>query len=912
MRHFLQRLGIIIATILTSYSQVAAQTLQATRMHYNTEDGLCSNAIAYLAQDDYGYVWIATWNGLSRFDGYNFYNYKTGAGSHIPNLHNRIFSLSIDNQQNVWMRMYDNRVFVLKRSIDKIVNPFEGINGYEDYRTNSPVTVASNGDVIVTIDGVGIYRIRSDRNGFTPQLITTSGLTITSMAEGYQGDIWLGTDQGVHRLDPSNMTVERKGQFTDDYITCIFSNGYNIYAGTKTGKILTFAYGNDPQTLRESSGISVNTLFVDSHGMVWFTDDRQGASRLDTKTGEEKLYTQNVIVPDYDGAGGYFHESAGTLWACMNHGGYGYYNRDTDDVEYFHNDPTNPWNLINTVNASLELEEGVVFESTGRRGLEKLELMKNTITRSLIVPNATSNLENEIRAMYYDNERHLLLMGNKANTLFFFNDNGQVVNTINHDNNGNPIGRCYGISKDSKGNYWLASKDYGMFRITPTGSTYSVVNMQHDEDDLNTLSSNSAYASLEDKNGNIWVATYGGGVNVLTRDKKGQQVFLHPKNGMIGYPYRSHLKVRTIALNSDDKVWAGTTDGILIMSCKNGEVSIEKLEESEEYPDSILMSNDVVCLQADKKGNMWVGTNGGGIAHTIGKDSKGKWMFRSFGAKDGLPGEEIKSITFDQKGNAWFSTDNVICSFDTEKNIFTTFSSLDGVDDTMCSEGGAISLPNDNVLIGTVGGYYTIDKRKLINANASAIRLRITDFYVNDELQSPRFNDRFDFYVPDAREITLHSHSAHISLRFASLNYQLQHRIHYQYILEGYDKGWKNADDTRTASYSGLPTGKYTFKVKAFLLESPERADVKEIVIIVPPHFFMSTNAIWLYMLLGAIISIRIMFWRQKRIRKAFAAENPDEMTGERAKSFWNIFKRKKTEATPVEEETDEYEILNE
>ena len=910
MRRLLLRLSIITVTILTGYGQSYAQMLQATRQHYSTNDGLCSNAIAYLAQDDYGYVWVATWNGLARFDGYNFYNYKTGAGSHIPNLHNRIFSLSIDNQQNVWMRMYDNRIFVLKRSIDQIVNPFEGINGYEDYRTNSPITVASNGDVIVTIDGVGIYRIRTERNGFNPQLITTSGLTITSMAEGYQGDIWLGTDQGVHRLDPSNMTVERKGQFLDEYITCIFSNGYNIYAGTKTGKIVTFAYGANPETLRESHGMAINALFVDSHGMIWFSDDRQGASRLDPKTGEEKLFVQNVTVPDYDGQGGFFHESSGILWARLNHGGYGYYNCDTDMIEYFHNDPSNPWNLINTVNASLELEEGVVFESKGRRGLEKLEIMKKTITRSMIVPDATSNLENETRALYYDKERHLLLIGNKANTLYFYNDAGQVVNTITQDNNGNPIGRSYGISKDAKGNYWLASKDHGMFRITPTGNSYSVVNMQHDEDDLNTLSSNSAYASVEDKDGNIWVATYGGGVNVLTRNKKGQQVFLHSKNGMIGYPYRSHLKVRTIALNGDDKVWAGTTDGILIMSCKNGEVSIEKLEESEEYPDSILMSNDIVCLQCDKKGNMWVGTNGGGIARTIGKDSHGRWMFRNFGSKDGLPGEEIKSITVDNKGNAWFTTDNVICSFDTEKNIFTTFSSLDGVDDTMCSEGAAITLANDNILIGTVEGYYTIDKNKLINANASAIRLRITDFYVNDELQSPRFNDRFDFYVPDAHEITLHSHSARISLRFASLNYQLQHRVHYQYMLEGYDKGWKNADDTRTASYAGLPTGKYTFKVRAFLLESPERADVKEMIIIVPPHFFMSSNAVWLYMVLAALISIWIMFWRQRKIRQAFAAENPDEMTGERAKSFWNIFKRKKVETAHAADETDEYEII--
>ena len=129
--------GIMAAGLLfVAASGVEAQQLQATRHHYTTDDGMASNAITQLAQDDYGYIWIGTWNGLSRFDGYNFYNYKTGAASHIPHLHNRIWQISIDNQQNVWMRMYDSRVFVLKRSIDRIVNPFADISGSEEFRTN--------------------------------------------------------------------------------------------------------------------------------------------------------------------------------------------------------------------------------------------------------------------------------------------------------------------------------------------------------------------------------------------------------------------------------------------------------------------------------------------------------------------------------------------------------------------------------------------------------------------------------------------------------------------------------------------------------------------------------------------------------------------------------------------------------
>ena len=127
----------------------------------------------------------------------------------------------------------------MKRSVDKIINPFEGIKGSDEFRNNQVIFVTSSGDVYVPIIDKGIYKMRVEQDRVNCQLVTTGGLTITSMAEGYHDDIWLGTNEGIHRLDASNMTVERKGLFLDEYVTCLFSNGYNIFAGTKSGKILS-------------------------------------------------------------------------------------------------------------------------------------------------------------------------------------------------------------------------------------------------------------------------------------------------------------------------------------------------------------------------------------------------------------------------------------------------------------------------------------------------------------------------------------------------------------------------------------------------------------------------------------------------------------------------------------------------
>ena len=513
-------IGIMAAGLATS-SQ--AQELKASLSHFSTNNGLSSNAISNMVQDDYGFIWIATWNGLSRFDGYNFYNYRTGNGSHIPNLHNRILDLVVDTWQNVWMRMYDGRIFVLDRKKDQFINPLQSISGHDDLRTQYPLVVTSSGDVLASFDGVGLYKMRLDPNNpknNEPLLITTTNMTVKCMAEGYHNDIWVGTDKGVHRLDINNLSIENKGLFTDEDVCILYSNGYNIYVGTRSGKILTFSYGQAPKTVTEATG-EITGLYVDNYGTVWYSDLEYGVCRYRPATNDTKRFQQVVPVPEQDSRGSNFREAMGHLWIRMNHGGYGYYNRTTDEIEYFHNDPTNPWNLSNTVNASLELDEGVIWESTSRRALDKLEIQKNTITKTLIAPESASPLDNEIRAMYYDEQRKLLFLGNKNGCIYVIRPDGSRT-TITTDNNGKSIGRPYGMSKDSKGNYWICSKDCGVFLVKPlAGGGYDVKNFCHNDADRWSLSSDAAYQSVEDRQGNIWVATYGGGVNVLVPGKDG-------------------------------------------------------------------------------------------------------------------------------------------------------------------------------------------------------------------------------------------------------------------------------------------------------------------------------------------------------------------------------------------------------
>lgn len=860
---------LLAVLVLSLPANVRAQHLQASLSHYSTDDGLASNAIAYITHDDYGYVWMATWNGVSRFDGYNFYNYKTGATSGIRGLHNRVDEMAVDQTQNVWLKMYDGRIFVINRMTDRIEDPLAGIGGHDEYRADYfyNLFITSSGDVLVSFRDVGLYQLHLDRNGLKRQLISTGQLSATCIVEGYHNDIWVGTTQGVHRIDMPNLTLERKGYFLDEHITRLASNGYNIFVGTKSGKILQFSYGQEPRLIKDT-GREVTSLYVDSHGLLWFSDLGDGAYRLNPETGDVRHYVQRVLVPEFTSRGAFFKEAMGTLWVRLNHGGYGYYNRETDEVEYFHNDPVNTWNLSNSVNANLEMNDGVVWESTSRRGLEKLEILKNTIEHRLLMPGAESTLDNEVRGMCHDPKRNVTLLANKRGKVFAVDAHDHVQGVITHDNSGNAISRPYGISLDHEGNYWICDKDNGLYKVTPAASGgYSTVNLRHDDRDPYSLSSNAAYQAVEDRQGNIWVATYGGGVNVVRRDKSGRYVALHPKNVMKRYPHNAYMKVRTIALAKDGRVWAGTTDGILIMQIRNENIVIEQVLPPQDMSKG-LMSNDIVCLACDRQGTMWVGTNSGGLSHTTGMDKNGTWQFENYGIEDGIPSEEIRSITFDERGNVWFATDHILASLDVRKKIFTTFSSLDGVDDTMCSESAAVTLSDGRILFGTMSGYYVVDRKKLQNATGSLLRLRITDFYLDDQLQSPRLDSTFTHYVPESMSVELPGNNSRVAFRFAALNYQLQHRVHYQYMMEGYDDDWLNADKSRTATYDALPWGTYTFKVKAFLLESPEAYDLRSVTVTVPPPLLLSATALWVYLALAALVAAGLLWYYQERLKK--------------------------------------------
>ena len=855
--------------LITAIIPSDAQKIQATLSHYSTDNGMPSNSVSDIKQDAYGYLWISTWNGLARFDGYNFCNYETGSSSHIPMLHNRIIDMTIDKRQNIWLRMYDGRIFVLDRRSDRIVNPFAGTSAGEAVKTERPLLATADGAVTAIVNGKRMAWLHLTPQGLKNRLLPVAEVQ-TCMTEDERGNVWTGTADGhISRWKEGKPGPENIR--TGSPVNCICTRGNTAYAGLADGRIVRFDTTHPQEdyqeVTREQTGVT--TIFVDSQNRLWLSTHISGIIRLDLTSRNRKHFTQQVLSPQEDSNGARICEVNGRIWMILNHGGFGYYNQEKDCIEYFYNDPSMPWNLSNATSCFQIMREGVVWESTNRRGLEKLVIMKRTINRTQPFESNSRAYANDIRALYYDRKQKRLLIGSKSGSIKIYQKG--KVSTIDTDGHGQNIGRIYHINSDSQNRYWICTKGHGLYMMEAANGSYLKGKQTHfsaQPGNKWSLSSDNVYCTVEDREGNIWIATYDGGVNIFPRRQRGKSLKIFNKNNVLKhYPDLSFQKVRTLTVDGEGRVWAGTTDGLLVMSLHNGIVRTETVADPKGYADG-LRSYDIVCLATDSRGTVWIGTNGGGLSHCLGRGTDGKWHFETFDTHDGLPSEEVRSITFDQRGYVWFGTDHSLCSFDPHKRVFSTFGMEDGIDDTSCSEAAALTLPDGRILFGTINGYYTLDRHKLKKVKTTDLKLRFTDFYLNDQLVTPRTSDTYSYYVPDSTSVELPTHGSMFAFRFASLNYELQQRVHYQYKLEGFDTDWHNAGKSRTVSYSGVPTGNYKLVIRAFLLEAPDQYAVCTMNVRVPPYFLLSTQAIWIYILLILLTLLTLLYLRQQQLAR--------------------------------------------
>lgn len=922
-RNIMKKFVLSFCILLCLLSPAAGQS-NSIFTHYTTDDGLPQFIVMDILQDKKGFMWFGTWDGLSKFDGYQFRNYKsTPTGDYIIK-NNRVQEIFEGKYNNLWFESYDEAFHCLNTSTEK----FWGLQKLDQYKGRdivySGINLNASGKVWLLLENDGcvevcdsLYNVRI----FNKSSNLLKSNTVNKVFEDNAGVSWILTNNGMVKLnkddEPENyyfynentndkfdritffdafdandhiyfaankgrlydysrkdgkFTVIQFGFSSSIVQTSLLSNGELLLRSPSNGLVL-FNYHNGSKTYingstTQSPGLNeITGVFPDKSDNVWLQTSEIGIYRLDLTTRKVRFYkppidkSYTMLAPALTFV---IEDVNGKVWVQPQGGGFSQYNKDTEELDPFYNAPGSAnRKFSNILHSAFSDKQGNLWFCARSNGLDKVVFSNNNFKIHTIGDDNQAEYRNDVRAAFQDDDG-LLWIATKDRKVQIYDENKKKLGCI--DKQGNLVGEeyfngmVYAISQDSKGYIWLGTKGEGLYRLKKTSrGHYQITVFRNDPHDPYSLSSNAIYTIFEDKSHQLWVGTYGGGINLYT-DKGGKGRFLHSGNQFKNYPIRENYKVRYITESKEGLIYVGTTSGLIVFPSHFGNPSSLKFHTINKVPgtEGSIGSNDVHEVLMSQSGEIYVATFGGGICKVVSKDKNGyPTRFKTYTKQDGMPSDIVLALTEDEQGFIWATNENSLTKFNPEKESFENYSQksiqLRGIN---FEEAANCRLKSNELIFGSTQGFLSFFPGQIINGNFKPY-IAITNFQIFYRDQEKANKSTQQINVDNLNELKLTHNQKYFNISYAALDFEDPDNILYAYKLEGFDNDWNYVQKQRTANYTNLPKGKYVFKVKSTNSEGVWMDNERELQLIIMPSFWETGWATALYVLfLGALLFV--------------------------------------------------------
>lgn len=905
--------------------------------HYSVEDGLSEGVALTMHQDREGLMWFGTFDGLNRFDGYSFKVYKSGFNSSYGLTNNRVDRITEDDLGHLWIMNNDGEVYRMNTRTEEFINFNEiSTSGPENYSpvtqiycfsggetwlsteagtcirvissSSSPeykldryvcrngstatptvklISKDNNGTVWI-LSGNGLFRITGDEEA--PEQVLLNGITAgdkTYFCLHEQGDrLWFGTgngtiivtdsDAGIHeeiKLGVSSDIISIKPLNQRELIILTSGDGFFIYTPV-TGEKKQY----ESRRYTELPTNHMVSVYIDRYGEAWIESMADGVTHFDPFGGTVRHFKMNVdktnpnvLLPSFV----IFEDVNDILWVCPRGGGFSRYNRIDRRLEYFFNEPgSDDRRFPNLIHSAMSDNQGNLWMCTITRGIEKISFFPNQFR--VISPKqiTSSHSENEVRAIFEDNNRYLwaatrdgrvYLFDPEHNMVGYLRDNG----TFSSGGAFNAL--VYVITQDRNGNIWMGSKGMGLFRLEPTGSSspccYRITGYKHDDDDPWSLSHDNVYSIYEDTAGRIWVGTFNGGLNYIS-DENGRLRFINSSNRLKNYPYSNHKRVRYITSDHNDRLWVGTTSGLVIFDRNFTDPAEAQFLTCFFDPmiETSLANNDVHYIYCSPSDEIFVATFGGGLNRVINGGSGNELpAFKSYTVKTGAPDDVILSIVDDQEGNLWLSSERGILKFNTRNESFEIYSEQSGVEKRYFSEATGLRTAGNEIMFGFDNGIYCFNPSQVRKVNYvpplvfTRMTVAGTDIHTAGGASSEN--------AENADPLELRHDQKSLNIEYAALDYRNPKTIQYAHMLQGVDPDWIIGRGQRSAAYTNLDPGEYTFSVRSTNSDGIWVDNIRTLRITVNPSFWQTTLskvllALVTLILIGLTIYVIFTFYK--------------------------------------------------
>lgn len=768
------------------------------------DQGLSQNTVNTMIQDSEGYLWIGTDDGLNRYNGYDVTIFRHQREDTLSIIDNQVQSIYEDTNHNIWVGTIAGiSIFDRKTQTFKSFYKKEGSkNTLIDNDVNA-ITEDKEGFIwIGTKNGLNKYDYNN--NTFTNYKATENDSTmlgsnnIMSLKVDNNNNLWIGTDKGVNKWN-SNRSEQKLYRYNPSDSTSFWGFSGEDIQIDKDGNVWIASLGGFNRYNSNVDGFDRFRYQGRSYSLESITESNDGNL---WGAGSDYIYKLNPLTKEliryrtsFDDLGNMpaiVRTKENIIWVASRNLGAIKYDPLTSQFKYYYHEIGNKNSLPHrNVWSAIKDRQGIIWVGTDE-GLSRID-RTGVISKYFNISSGEGVYDLKRQSVgevleTQNGELWAVTTADISRLVSFSEKEGARFITLVSDTKDSTTVRDKIIStfQDKQGTIWIGTF-FGLYKMIPSTKNkfgYEGLKLLHDV---------AIWAMYEDRNGTLWLGSDHGLIKV-TRDENNNPIdYKYFKNDPENLKSVSHNTIRAIAEDSKGNFWVGTTNGLNLMN--------RQTEEFEHWGERNQLANYAIYgILVDEKDNLWISTNNG-LMRLLGDESiDDSKRMTSYNPKDGLQSSEFNSGAFfkAEDGEMFFGGIQGLNAFypqDIKPSIY--------VPPVVMTD---LKILNRSVGIQSLG---------------------------NPE--SPLVVD-----ISQTKEMTLTYEDKVITFEFAAINYRRPEKTNYSYILEGFDKEWNEVGNRRFATYSNLPAGKYTFRVKASNSDGIENNDEVAIQITVLPPWWKS------------------------------------------------------------------------
>jgi signal transduction histidine kinase/ligand-binding sensor domain-containing protein/CheY-like chemotaxis protein len=749
--------------------------------HLTIDDGLSQSSVHTLLQDRQGFVWIGTQDGLNRYDGNEFRIWKTDADARLTLVDPYITALVEDDDGRFW-----------------VGSESSGFGCFDPARW----------EFVFICKGP---RREADDTGLNYEVLD---LTLDD-----HGRVWVATrSHGIVRYDP--VTGNRRGWReadglpADEVHALLAVSEDAMLAATDRGLVVVDGTASRPRPFAPVAGdpagpapYAVRSLHRDATGRIWLgTAHGLALCDLGSRTWRHVLHRGQATLADLgpDGVVAVAEDAQGDLW--LSGLGLLRYDVDTGHCVPMRADLRDPSSLQTDASQTLMVDESGVVWVGHDLGVSLLDTRAKRFFHVEHEVDGENTLSHNTVWSLHEDSRGLLWIAT-GDGLCVYDRQTRRFDVRHGDPSraSRPSNDVYTtIFEDRRGLVWLGYAHGALDVYDPTRDRFRRV--PHDPAGEEGAPSVRVYDIAEAPDGRLWFATYDG---LQSYDPATDTFIAHFQD--VGSVFDvGGLACKTIEIGPDGIIWLGTTGGgLLRIDPQARERTIYRHETDDR---NSLCTDAVLSLLRDREGRIWVGTGAG-----LNRIDPARGTSARLTEKDGLPNNTIYAFAQDESGMIWASSNLGLVRMHPDSLTLEHFQARDGCQSNEFNMGAAHAGASGLLYFGGINGFNVFDPAE-IRPNPYLPPVVVTDFRINNESVHPGEPHRGRLLLERTIERTSRldlDHDDHVlSFSFASLHYAAPEKIQYQYMLEGFDESWIDAGSRHHATYTNLPPGDYTFRVR--------------------------------------------------------------------------------------------------